>query len=87
MKEVIIDIHNITSADGWYFENTGFTEEEMEPVACFLLISMIDTDHPTLGVEKIVIGIGSDDLISSLINAEVQPKHTQVIHRSKILPA
>ncbi len=71
MSEVIVDVHSISSASGWYF--TEF--DALHPVMCFALVSAFSTDHPSLAPAKTVIALGKD-IVGDLVGMTIESKHT-----------
>lgn len=76
MSEVVIEIHTISSANGWYFSEFG----GIEPVLCFALVSILDTDHPTISPAKQVIALDKDHF-GDILGMTVEEKHTDIEFR------
>ena len=59
MSDIIVDVHNICSASGFYFQNDSL---DYVPVVCFALVSLFDPDHPALGTRKAVVGLSAQEM-------------------------
>jgi len=76
MSEIVVDIHSISSASGWYFAEFG----GIEPVLCLALVSTMDTAHPSLAPARRVIALDKDHL-GDILGMTVENKHTDIEHR------
>ena len=65
MSEYIVEVHSISAANGWVFE------DNRSAVACFVLVSTCDTQFPTNGCSKLVIAIDERQLGSNLVGEEI----------------
>ena len=81
MTEVVVDIHSIASASGWYFsaENTeiGQVLGATDPVLCLALVSIMDTNHPSLAPSKRVIAIDHEHY-GDILGMSVESRHTSI---------
>ena len=86
MDEIIIELHSITSASGWYFDGNRSRIAELpdyEPVVCFALVSTHNSKYPTLAPTKRMIAIDTDSM-DDIIGKHVVSKHTNLIHADAI---
>lgn len=70
MSRRIIDVHSISSAQGWLATEYGLDE----PVVCFALVSTINTNSNFPEVEKVVIALSKDE--DNLMGTELTERHT-----------
>ena len=61
----VIDVHNITSANGWVFPDGS-------SVACFALVTTTNHNSPGMLQEKLVIPIRPEELQLNLLGMEVK---------------
>ena len=84
MTEVVVDIHSITSASGWYFSaaktEVGQILGATEPVLCLALVSVMDTSHPTLAPTKRVIALDHEHY-GDILGMAVEDRHTNIEFR------
>lgn len=86
MDEIIIELHGITSAAGWYFDEnrSGIPSlPDYEPVVCFALVSTHNSKYQTLAPTKRVIAIDTDSM-DDVVGKSIVEKHTDLIHADAI---
>ena len=88
MSDVIVEILTIIPSTDWFFGNE-FDEKplkDFEPVVCFALVTTIDSDHPTLGLNKATIPLSPEQFsdLQSLIGASVFELSPSIIYRTQI---
>ena len=76
MPEVVVDIHSISSANGWYFSDFG----GIEPVLCLALVSTMDTAHPSVAPARRVLALDKDHF-GDILGMTVESKHTDIEFR------
>lgn len=81
MPDIILSVESIASADGWFFSEPPPTSlEAARPVACFALVSVTSTEHPTLGANRTVIALSPFDLGGTFEGQEVSAQMLNVMH-------
>lgn len=76
MPEIVVDIHSICSANGWYFSESG----GMGPVLCLALVSTMDTNHPSLAPARQIIALDKE-YFGDILGMTVERKHTEIERR------
>lgn len=76
MAEIVVDIHSICSADGWYFSDYG----GIDPVLCLALVSTMDTNHPSLAPARQIIALDKD-YFGDILGMTIESKHTDIGRR------
>jgi hypothetical protein len=65
---VVTEVHSIASATDWFVEDYEVSRAaDLEPLACFALVSVFDPTFPHLAPEKMVVPISAEQLSEGLI--------------------
>ena len=83
MSDTIIEVHSLSSADGWYFEDfAALSMADLKAVVSFALVTSFDPDYPSLGLNKIVLPLSLDQVGQPLIGANVPSE--DIVHESEM---
>jgi len=84
MADTIIEVHSISAASEWYFQDFGAASlADLRPVACFALVLTFDPAYPALGVSKSIIPLSVDEVGVSLMGTEVPAKTADLIGKAE----
>ena len=67
MAAVIIDVIQISSADGWQTGNEWSPDSEREPIVYFALAQTFDAEFPNLAPAKQVVAVTAADALDELV--------------------
>lgn len=85
MPDIIQAVQSIASADGWFFGTPPPASiDGAIPVACFALVSVVSTEHPTLGTSCAVIALSQFELGNTLDGQAVTDGMTNVVHAPEL---
>lgn len=63
-----MDVHSITSATSDWRDGLGM------PIACFALVTGIDSEFPSLAPGRYVIAIGESEVGQDLVGSEIEDR-------------
>jgi hypothetical protein len=80
MPEKILEIHSISSADGWYVDTVYAGDlSDCEPVCVFVLVTLLDTKYDL--IEKKVVPFTKENFAMLKIGEIYDEKHNEIIHK------
>lgn len=83
MRDVILEVVQITSADSWFVGSELDDREALIPVAFFALVKSFNIDYPDLGMRAHIIPVPGSEIEETLVGRNLSDFSTDIVHVSK----
>ncbi len=85
MRQKIIEIHNISSVQDWYFDlDNGNDPNDYEGIVCLALVTTMDLDDENHKIEKKIVPVEAQDFYNFQVGEIYQVKYEGLVRGNHI---